>query len=333
MPTNLPPNAQAAEKRFREAETVEDRIEALEEYIGLIPKHKGTDHLRADLRRQLSKLKSSAQARKKTGRQDSAFRIDREGVGQAVLVGPTNCGKSALLAALTGATPEVSEAPYTTWDPTPGMMMAENVCIQLIDTPPLNRDFVEPDFLNLIRRSDLILLVVDLQTDPLQQLEDTIAILDEHHIVPNTGTQHRQERDAEDDRRLTCKPVLVVANKDDAADTDELFEIFCQLLDRDWSVISASAATGRHLDRLRRAVFDQLNIMRIYSKAPGKEADLTAPFVLPKNSTVAEFARRLHKDFYENLKAARVWGSGVFEGQLVGRDHVLRDGDVVELRI
>ena len=329
MPTNVPPNAQAAEKRYREAESVEDKIEALEEYIGLIPKHKGTDHLRADLRRQLSRLKESATSRKKTGRQDSAYRIDKEGVGQAVVLGPTNTGKSALVAALTNATPEVADSPLTTWAPTPGMMAMEDVQVQLIDTPALSREFVDPELLALVRRSDLVLLVVDLQTDPLEQLETAAAVLEEHHILP----QHRQDDDTGDERRPVLKPMLVLANKSDDEDTDELFDIFCQLLDESWPVLPVSAATGRNLDGLRRAVFEQLRIIRIYSKAPGRDPDRDTPFVLPEGSTVGEFARRLHRDFYENLKSARVWGSGLFDGQPVGRDHVLRDGDVVELRI
>ncbi len=328
MPTNLPPEALAAEKRYREAETVEDKIACLEEYLSLIPKHKGTDHLRADLRRQLSKLKASAQARKKTGKQDSVFRIEREGAGQVAVVGLTNVGKSSLVAALTHATPEVSEAPYTTWEPTPGMMPVENVQIQLIDTPPLNREYVEPELLNLIRRADLVLLVVDIQTDPLHQLEEAVAILREHRIIP----PHHLDRYT-DERRPTVKPFLVLANKCDDADTDELFDIFSALLEDLWPLLPVSAATGRHLERLKQEVFAQLGIIRIYARPPGREPDFSAPFVMKQGSTVEEFAARVHRDFYENLKSARVWGSAAFDGQPVGRDYVLRDGDVVELRI
>ncbi|MGB3905604.1 MAG: GTPase, partial [Anaerolineae bacterium] len=184
MPANLPPEYFEAEKGYRAARSTADKIARLEELLRTIPKHKGTDKLRADFRRRLSKLKATDQARKRPGRRESAFHIDREGAGQVVVVGPTNVGKSALVAALTNATPEVVDAPFTTWEPTPGMMPMENVQIQLIDTPPLNTEFVEPELLDLIRRSDLILLVVDLQTDPIQELEDTIALLQEHRIVP-----------------------------------------------------------------------------------------------------------------------------------------------------
>jgi ribosome-interacting GTPase 1 len=330
MPTNLPPDALQAEKRYREAETPEDKITCLEEYIGLIPKHKGTDHLRADLRRQLSKLKSSVQSSKKRGKQDSAYRFVREGAGQVVVVGATNVGKSALVTALTNATPEVSEAPYTTWEPTPGMMPVDNIQVQLIDTPPVSREGPrpEPQLLNLIRQADLILLVVDLQTQPVQQLEDAIAILEEHRIVP----LHRRGRVSEE-QPVTFKPLLVLANKCDDQECGEVFDILCALLEEEWPILPVSAATGRNLDGLKQAVFEQLGIVRVYAKPPGRAPDLSAPFVLPKGSTVVEFAGKIHRDFYHNLKAARVWGSATFDGQAVGRDHVLQDGDVVELRI
>ena len=328
MPLNLPPEALKAEQRYRAAKSVADKISCLEEFISTIPKHKGTDKLRADLRKRLSKLKDAAQSRKKVGRQDSAFHIDKEGAGQVAIVGPTNVGKSALVATLTNATPEVADAPFTTWQPTPGMMPMENIQVQLVDTPPLNRDYIEPELVDLIRRSDLILLVVDLQADPIHQLEDTIALLQEHRIVP----RHLQDRYIEQ-RRLTFVPLLVLVNKNDDQDFDEDFEIFCELLEDDWPLLPVSVTTGRNLERLKLVVFERLEIIRVYSKPPGEEPDLSAPFVLRKGSTVEEFAGKVHKDFLEKLQSARVWGKDVYDGQMVGRDHVLHDGDVVELRI
>jgi len=329
MPTNLPPEYFEVDRRYRAAGSPAEKIACLEELLGTIPKHKGTDKLRADLRRRLSRMKTASQTRKGISRRESAFHIDKEGAGQVVVVGPANVGKSALVDALTNATPKVSDSPYTTWKPTPGMMPMEDIHIQLLDTPPLDRNFVEPELPNLIRRSDLILLVVDLQTDPLQQLEDTIVLLQEHRIVP----RRLQDRYTEG-RHLTFIPLLVLANKNDDENTDEDFEIFCELLEDDWPVLPVSAATGRYFERLKRAVFERLEIIRVYSKPPGQEPDLSAPFVLEKGGTVAELAREVHQDFFEKLKAARVWGSAaVYDGQMVRRDHVLCDGDVVELRI
>jgi ribosome-interacting GTPase 1 len=208
------------------------------------------------------------------------------------------------------------------------MMPLENIQTQLIDTPPLNRDFVEPQLLDLIRRSDLLLLVVDLQTDPLGQLEDAVAFLQEHRIV----ARHLREASPEE-RGATFVPALLVVNKNDDQESDELLEVFLALLEDDWPLVPVSATTGRNLEGLKRAVFDQLKIIRVYSKPPGKKPDRDTPFVLPKGSTVEDLAAKVHQDFLENLKAARVWGSASFAGQMVGRDHVLADGDVVELRI
>lgn len=329
MPTNLPPEYFTAEHRYREAKNPEDKIACLEELIGTIPKHKGTDKLRADLRRKLSKLKSAAQHSKKNiSKHESAFHILREGAGQIALIGPANGGKSRLIRVLTNATPEVADFPFSTWKPTPGMMRFEDIQIQLIDTPPINRDYVEPELFDLIRKTDLALIVVDLQTDPLQQLHDTVTILESHHIIP----EHRQVQDPERPGAQIV-PCLLLLNKNDDETSDEELEIFYALLEENCPSLSASAATGRHLDALKQRLFERLNIIRIYSKAPGKKVDLTAPFVLKHGSNVADFARKVHQDFFKNFKAARVWGTGVYDGQMIQRDHILHDGDVVELHM
>ena len=328
MPTNLPPDYFEAEKRYREAKAPGQKIACLEEMLTIMPKHKGTDKLRADLRKRISKLKTAPQSKKGLGKRESAFHIDKEGAGQVVVVGPANVGKSALVARLTNANPEVADFPHTTWNPLPGMVPVENIQIQLIDTPPLNKEYMEPEFMDLIRRSDLILVVVDLQTDPVQQLEDSVALLDAHHIVP-----YRFKERYPEPHGLTFVPFLVLANKNDDEDSEENFEIFRELLEGDWPMVSASAATGRNLEQLKDALVGRLNIIRVYSKAPGKEPDYTAPFTLKKGSTVADLAAKVHKDFVDNLKLAKVWGSAVFDGQMVQRDHVLQDGDIVELHL
>jgi ribosome-interacting GTPase 1 len=327
MPLNLPAEAIEAQHRYRDAETIEEKVSTLEEYISLIPKHKGTDHLRADLRKKLSKLKNAAQKGKKSGKQLSVFHIDKEGIGQAVLVGQPNVGKSALVAALTNATPEVAEYPFTTWTPTPGMMEFKNVQVQLIDTPPLNQDFIEPEMLNMIRRADLVLLVVDLQGYPIEQLEESLAILASNRILPIQLAGQPYEG-----RRPTYVPMLVLANKCDDAECDEDFEVLCELLEGEWPILPVSATTGHNVEQMQQAVFEQLGVIRVFSKPPGKDPDFTAPFVLHKGGTVGEFAAKIHQDFAKSLKSARVWGSATHDGQMVGRDHVLHDRDVVELK-
>jgi len=328
MPANLTPEYLEAERRYREAKTQAEKLACLEDMLTVLPKHKGTDKLKADLRRKISKLKTAAQTKKAAGKRDSAFRIEKEGAGQVVLVGPPNVGKSALVVALTNASPEVADFPHTTWKPTPGMMPVTNIQIQLVDTPPLTREYVESELIDLIRRADVIAVVVDLNTDPVQQLEDTVKILEEYRIAPRSLQGRYPEQ-----RGWTFRPFLVLANKCDDGTAEEHFEIFRELLEEEWPALPISAKNGRNLETLKEKVVGLLEIIRAYSKAPGKEPDLTAPFVLKRGSTVGDLAGKVHKDFQEKLKWAKVWGSGVYEGQMVNRDYVLHDGDVVELHI
>lgn len=328
MPTNLPTEYFEVEKEYKAAETPSERIRLLEELISTVPKHKGTDKLRADLRRRLSKLKSASKKSKSKGRHDSAWRFDREGARQVVIIGPANVGKSALVTALTNATPEVADYPFTTRMPTPGMMIQGDVQIQLIDTPALDQEYIDPEFFDLVRRADVIVIVLDLQTYPDTQLKQTLQVLKQHRIVPISHQHHCDESS-----RMVVKPIVVVANKSDDDASEELFFIFCELLEEDWACIPISATTGRNLDRLKKAIFRELAIIRVYSKPPGQEPDFSTPFVLEYGSTIEQFAEKVHKDFVNNLKAARVWGSAIHDGQLVGRDYILEDGDVVELRI
>jgi ribosome-interacting GTPase 1 len=327
VPTNLPPECAELEARYRAATATEDKIEALEELMAAIPKHKGTDHLRADLRARLAKLKESAHARGGGAHATSPFRIEREGAGQVAVIGCPNTGKSALVAALTNASPEVAAYPFTTRAPTPGMMTVEKVQIQLVDTPPLQPDHPAPELIGLIRRADLLLVVVDLQGDPIGQIEEAKTLLEQNHILSEA-----ERARIEPGPRLIFKPMLMAVNKNDDQASDGDFEALCELFEGECPLLPVSARTGRGLDRLRRAIFDGLQIIRVYSKPPGREPDLAAPFPLKRGSTIEELAGKIHRDLQQHLKSARVWGKEVFDGQPVGRDYVLHDGDIVELR-
>jgi len=328
LPANLPPAYFEVEKRYREAKTPTEGIAALEEMLAIMPKHKGTDKLKADLRRRISKLKSKQQHKKKLGKRDSGYTVEREGVGQVVLMGTANVGKSALVAALTNADPQVADFPHSTWKPTPGMMYFEDVQIQLIDTPPVSQEHTEPWLVDIARRADLILIVVDVQTDPIQQLEEAVSFLKDNRIVPHRLAQPNETTD-----RWTYVPFLVVANKSDDESSEEHFEIFKSLIEDDWPLIPISAKTGRNFDLLKQRVFSSLEIIRVYTKAPGKDPDRTAPFVLKKGSRLEDLASKIHKDFLEKLRYAKIWGKDVYDGQMVQRDHQLQDGDIVELHI
>jgi len=327
MPTNLPADYYKAQERFRSATSTTDKITYLEEMMSTIPKHKGTDHLRADLRKKLSKLKSTSQSTKGSKRQASAYHIDKEGAGQIAVIGHPNVGKSALLNAVTNANPEVSPAPFTTWEPTPGMMLIDNVQVQLIDTPPLSQDYIDPEFLNLIRRVDMVLVMVDLQANPIEQLHEVFNLLVEKRIAP----QHL-EGQLETEDYVLYVPCLVLVNKHDGEEAAEYYQIFQELLDIDCPILPISVETGYNIDKMKELIFNSLKITRIYSQTPGKKPDFSAPFVVYEGCTVEELAGKIHKDFLDTLKSARVWGkSADFDGQMVSRDHVLQDGDVVEI--
>jgi len=328
MPTNLPPEYYEVEKRFREAKTTPEKIEALEQILAVIPKHKGTDKLRADFKRRLSKLKSKQQTKKATSRRDVGHKVEREGAGQIVLVGAPNVGKSALVGALTNANPEVANFAHTTRMPTPGMMPFENIQIQLIDTPPMSREYTEPWLSDIIRRADFILLVVDVTADPIQDLEVTVSLLEERRIAPL-----RLAHVYEGKQGWTFRPLLVLANKNDDVATEENFHIFKALLESEWPMMAVSATTGYNLELLKQTLFERLEIIRVYTKSRGKEPDRKSPFVLKKGATVEELASRIHKEFVDRFKFAKVWGEDVYDGQMIQRDYVLQDGDVVELHL
>jgi ribosome-interacting GTPase 1 len=328
MPANLPPMYFEAEKRYREARTPEDKIEALEEMLAIMPKHKGTDKLKADLRRRIAKLKDESQQKKGGARQATAYSIDREGAAQVAVIGPPNAGKSALVGKLTNASPEVAEFPHTTWKPTPGMAAYENIQFQLIDTPPITKEYTDPWMVDLLRRVDILIVLLDLHADPLQQLEDTLSILWEWRIFPE-GVPIPEDLT----KPPFIKKMLVAVNKMDRREDEEDFLVFLELSEVKLPSLGVSVNTGKNLMALIEKMYGLSHIIRVYTKAPGKEADLTAPFVLPKDSTLGDLAIKIHKDFREKLKFARVWGKAVYDGQMVQRDYILQDGDIAELHI
>lgn len=328
MPANLPPHYFAAEKRYREAKTPVEKIEHLEEMLMIMPKHKGTDKLRADLRRRISKLKSQSQQKKGGARRDAAYVIEKEGAAQIAVIGPPNTGKSSLVAALTKARPEVADFPHSTWKPTPGMAPYENIQFQLIDTPPINRAYMDPWMGDLIRRADILVLLLDLQADPMEQQEETLSVLEQLRVFPEGTPVPPDLR-----KPPFIKKILVTLNKMDGLENEEDYKVFLELSERRLPGLGVSAKYGRHLKSLIESVFRLSNIIRAYTRAPGKEPKLDAPFVLQRNSTLEDLAERIHKDFTSKLKFARIWGEKVFDGQMVQRDYVLQEGDVVEIHI
>ena len=328
MAANLTPEYLEAEKEFKSASDSEQKVEALERMLATIPRHKGTEKLQADLKRRLSKLRAgqaerARQEKRSVGRAGLTHHVDKEGAGQVVLVGPPNSGKSQLLRSLTHATPEVADYPFTTRLPLAGMMAFEDVQIQLVDLPPVHPDLPESWLYQIIRSADAALLVVDLSDpDLLEDLETTLAEVQKAKINLGAGL-------APVPGWVSLK-ALWVGSKMDASGAAEDFEILKELYGGS-AILQVSAQTGAGLSELRRSVFDLLELVRVYTKVPGKKPELQAPYVLKRGSRLIDLAAHVHHDFVTQLKFGRVWGHGKFEGQMVNREDVLADKDVEEL--
>jgi ribosome-interacting GTPase 1 len=328
MPANLPPEYFEAEKRFKQVGTPHEKIVALEDLLATIPKHKGTDKLRADLRRRLSQLRKDAISKKRGGRGD-LYVVEKEGAAQIALVGFPNAGKSSLLACLTNANPVIAAYPLSTLTPLPGMMPFEDIQFQLVDLPPIGNEATDGWVSGILRYADALLLVIDLTEDPDIQAELLIDQLSRWNIRPKTRTDILKSLD-----KLPAgvfKRTLIAANKMDLVRHNENFMKLENKYGQYYQCIAVSALKKENLEGLRRAIFDISQVIRVYSKPPGKEPDLSTPFVIPQGSTILDIASFIHKDFLFHLKYARVWGSAKFDGQRVEKNHILKDRDIVEL--
>jgi len=329
VPANLPPQYFEAEKRYRQAKDAQDKLKILHEMFAIMPKHKGTDKLQADLKAKISKLKKEIQQKKKATRRGDQYFVEKEGAAQVVLIGPANAGKSQILASLTNATPEVAPYPYSTTKPLCGMMPFENIQIQLVDTPPIGAEFMEPWLAGIVRNADLVYLVVDLGSEGM--LEETQAVfqkLEGYKILLESEEGEVNPLDG-----IAHKKTILLGNKSDMPLSEINLGILKESYGQRLPVFHLSAKEKINLEELRRFVFDSLKILRVYTKVPGKKADFEDPVILKLGSTLLDAAKEIHKDFARNLRFARVWGEGVFDGQKVQKDFILKDGHVVEFHI
>jgi ribosome-interacting GTPase 1 len=328
MPANLTPQYLEAELKFKQAKTTPEKIKALEVMMAVIPKHKGTERLRGQLKSRMAKLKEELQKRPAVARAEQAYNIKGEGAAQVILLGLPNSGKSSLFSRITNASSEVADYPFTTQRPIPGMMKYENLQIQLVDTPPIQSDHNEPGFPNLIRNADAILLMVDLMEDPFLQMDTLLKELNEMRIkVAGKGPV------SSPDSGWTSLRALLVGNKCDAKSAMGAYWSLESHFRGTFPILPISAKERMNFDELKKEVYYVLDILRVYTKTPGKEPDLTEPVILKKGSTIEDVALSVHKDFAAKLRYAKVWGSGKFDGQMVKRDCLVSEGDVIELHI
>ena len=340
MPTNVTPAYKKAEEAYRGAREPQERLECLKEMARTIPKHKGTEHLQADIKTRIKQLTEELAGPKKGGRRSGPSHVVRpEGAAQIALIGPPNAGKSSLHVALTGSNSDVGPYPYTTHHPVPGMAPYQDIHIQLVDLPPISVDFMESWIVNALQPADAVMLVFDLSDpDCLEQVPAVLGRLAEKKIFLTTQWPGLDSPDApwqgESVHVFSLNlPTLLVANKSDLDPEPGEVEVLEELLGLSFPALTVSAKSGDGLDKIGAFLFKALEVVRVYTKSPGKPVDADKPFTVRRGGTVLDVAHLVHKDIAEGLKFARMWGSGAYDGQQVGPDHLVADGDVVELHV
>jgi ribosome-interacting GTPase 1 len=328
MAVNLTPQYLEAEAEYKRAQTAEERLECLKKMWALVPKHKASEKLQAEIKTKLSATREEVEHERKHPKKTGiSYKVPRQGAGQYLILGGPNAGKSRLLSRLTRATPEVAPYPFTTREPHAGMMEWEDVRVQLIDTPPITADFLEGYLSSMVRAADAALLLVDLGDDDGPFAAEAVIERLKQVKTELIG----QPPAVREEAGVHFTKTLLAANKIDLPGAADRLEIVREMFGSRFPVHVLDAESGHGLEELRTAIYQFLNVIRVYSKKPGKPADKEAPFTCPAGSTLQQMAEQVHRDFADHLKSARIWGTGVFDGQSVTRDHVLHDKDIVEL--
>jgi uncharacterized protein len=340
MAANLSPEYKDAEANFRKAREPGERLEWLREMLRTIPKHKGTEHIQADLKTRIKELTEElAGPRKGAARGGPSYAVRPEGAAQIALLGPPNVGKSSLHARLTGSHAVVGPYPFTTKAPLPGMLPFEDTHLQLVDLPPITADYLEPWMSTAVQSADAALLVLDLGDPECVEQVDTVRRRMAEKRVSLLGPRAEPtalpaaagEPQMADPFRVDL-PTIILANKADTqADPAAELSAFTELCRDRFLSLAVSAHTGAGTDRIGACLFDLLGIVRAYTKVPGHPPEMGRPFTLRHPATVRDVARLVHRGRAAELRFARLWGSAEFGGQQVSGDHPVGDRDVVEL--
>jgi uncharacterized protein len=304
MPVNAHPEYLNAEKRFHESQTDEERILALEEMIRFLPSHKGAESLRENVKKRYKKLKQELDKKKK--KQKSGKKGIKKEEMQAVLIGLTNSGKSSLLKSLTNAQPKIAGYGFTTSEPEIGTLNYENCNIQIIDMPPIASENFQRGFMN---NADTLLIVVE-KIDEIKYLLE---------FIKNPITKE--------------KPKIILFNKIDLYEEDKKRKIYETLKSKkygDFCLVSCITKEG--IEDLKEKILNSFNIIRVFTKHPGKKQKLdNIPVILPKKSTLQDVAEKILHGYSKKVKYAKVTGpSSKFPNQRVGLKHIVKDKDLVE---
>ncbi len=333
MPANLTPPYKKAEQRFREATDDQERLACLQEMLKVIPKHKGTEKLQAEIKAKIAKVKK-APGQKSGGasKQKALDHLPREGAAQIPLVGPPNSGKSQFLASVSNAHPQIADYPFTTREPVAGMMVWENVKFQLIDLPPIAVESYDGWMTSILFRADAVFLFADLSSDSLiDDLNAALALLKQHRI--SLAAPHHEVDDEDYSLDEVVKKTFLLANKSDRDEDDIRLGFLRDEFAARYPIYRINSITKEGIAQLESDLFKTLNLLRVFTKTPGHEADHSDPVVLHVGATVEDAAYSIHKDFAERLQFAKIWGVGKHDGQRVHKEFILTDGDVLEFHI
>lgn len=325
MPANLTPEYHDAEEQFKASKTPEEKLQALDLMMAVIPKHKGTEKMRADIKSRISKLRKGEG--KKGGKRTFSYHVEKQGAAQVVIIGPPNSGKTRFVNTVSNARFDVGDYPFTTRIMQPAMMPYENIQIQLVDTPAISRDYYERWVLGLVRNADMAMLVADLSNpDILDNIENLLKILEEGriHLQRDFPGKHPPPG-------ICYRKTLLAANKCENPIASDHLEILTEFFGDRFSIFPISCESLQGVEEFRKALFENLGIVRVYTKAHGRKPDRDHPFILETGKTVEDLAFSIHKELAGNMKFARIWGEGYYDGQPVDRHHPLKDGDVIEI--
>jgi hypothetical protein len=308
MAVNLPPHYHDAEARYKKAQSPEDKLAALREMWVLLPKHKASEKVQADLKTKISELTDQIE-QAKAGPKKAApgtFKFPRQGAGQVVFVGPPNAGKSLLLTKLTKAHAGGRPVPVHDARAGPGDDGLRGRA-RPTDRPaaghrrPLRNLRDRPDAGG--RRGGAVPRPVGRRRPGGDARRPR---------PPEAGAARAGAARRPADRRPDHlhAPDGAGGDKVDDDASDIRLEIAREEFGTRFPLVVASAERGDGLDVLRKALYDALGVMRVYTKQPGKPADMTNPFTPPVGSTVADLAGKVHRDLEDAVKSARVWGAG-----------------------
>jgi small GTP-binding protein len=306
MPANLPPQFFELQQKLNQTKDLQEKIEILEEMLAICPKHKGTERVQEEIKKKIAKLKRE---RPKKTKKEEIYFVKKEGAGQVLILGPSNAGKTSLVNFLCDTDFKVADYPFTTSLPTPGMMRYENLLIQIVDTPPLTQEFKPGWLKNLAKQADLVLVLIDLSQEPKENLKEIMEILKEW--------------------RINKEKILILGNKLDLEQGRENFEN----LKEKFEILGISTKEKINTENLKEKIFKTLKVIRVYTKEPKKGVDFENPFVLKEGTRLIDFVEEIKKEWVEKFKGAKLYDKNLKNFKIVGRDYLLKDGDVVEIKI